>query len=44
MMLEILHGALVGLRGFFATERAQVATAAGLSILFAREQAVLAAF
>jgi hypothetical protein len=35
VMLEILHGALVRLRGFLATERAQVATAAGLSILFA---------
>ena len=41
---EILHGSLVSFGRFFRTERAQVAASAGLGILFARVQAVLARF
>ena len=42
VMFEVLHRPLVSFGRFFRTERAQVPASAGLGILFARVQAVLA--
>jgi hypothetical protein len=44
LMFEILHRPLVSFCGFLRTERAQVAVATGLGILFARVQAIPAGF
>ena len=44
VMFEILHRPFVSFGRFFRTERAQVAAATGLGILFARVQPVLTGF
>jgi len=44
VVLEVLHSAFVCLCGFLASERTQIAPAAGLGILLARVKTVLTGF